>query len=139
MDAHRLLARLAQHEGVWIASTALSIAIYAAVAISVPVALARLPPDYLVCPPRPESPWRVALRFVIGIVVILAGVAMLVLPGPGILTILLGLMIIGGRMARRWVRAALLANRRIFDAMNALRTKRGRPPLIHPDDAHGFS
>jgi drug/metabolite transporter (DMT)-like permease len=40
-----------------------------------------------------------------GIVVILAGVAMLVLPGPGILTIIAGLVLLGTEFdfARRWV------------------------------------
>lgn len=40
-----------------------------------------------------------------GVIVVLAGIAMLVLPGPGLLTIVLGLMILGTEFAfaRRWV------------------------------------
>jgi hypothetical protein len=47
---------------------------------------------------------RIAIA-VVGATVVLAGVAMLVLPGPGILTIIGGLMVLGVEFAfaRRWV------------------------------------
>jgi tellurite resistance protein TerC len=47
---------------------------------------------------------RVAIA-IIGATVVLLGVAMLVLPGPGILTIVLGLMVLGVEFAfaRRWL------------------------------------
>jgi drug/metabolite transporter (DMT)-like permease len=47
---------------------------------------------------------RIAIA-VIGATVVLAGIAMLVLPGPGILTIIGGLMVLGVEFAfaRRWV------------------------------------
>lgn len=58
----------------------------------------------------PRSNWRFAKRIVVAIVgttVLLAGVAMLVLPGPGIVVMLLGLGILGLEFpfALRWMRA----------------------------------
>ncbi len=55
-----------------------------------------------------ELTYRVAKRVVIAIIgttVVLLGVAMLVLPGPGILTIILGLMLLGVEFAfaRSWL------------------------------------
>jgi uncharacterized protein (TIGR02611 family) len=69
-----------------------------------------------------------------GVIVVLAGIAMLVLPGPGILTIILGLMILGSEFefARRWVshlktrtRQGILYARR--------RVRRPGPPTAPPD------
>jgi hypothetical protein len=129
-------ARISQDRTLWIVSTAVSVALYVAIAVYIPVALARLPPDAFVRPEPPRRPLAIVLRFVIGIVVVLAGVAMLFLPGPGVLTILLGLTIVGGRLARRGVRK-LVTQPKVFAAINAVRAKRGRPPLIHPGQQPG--
>src|SRR5712672_347226 len=61
-----------------------------------------------------------------GVIVILAGVAMLVLPGPGILTIVLGLMILGSEFefARRWVATIKMRTRQALDYAR----RRGRRP-----------
>ena len=61
-----------------------------------------------------------------GGVVVLAGIAMLVLPGPGILTIILGLMILGTEFAfaRRWVERLKTKTRQGIDYAR----RRGRPP-----------
>ncbi len=58
----------------------------------------------------------------------LTGVAMLVLPGQGILAILLGLMMLefpGKRGMELW----LMRRHRIAQAMNWIRAKAGRSPL----------
>jgi len=67
-----------------------------------------------------------------GIVVMLAGVAMLVLPGPGLLTVVLGLMILGAEFefARRWVAYAKMRVRRALDY--ARRRLRGSGPPSTP-------
>ncbi len=64
-----------------------------ATALLVPFALSRMPVDYFV---RDVSPARTSLfvrvlKNVFGIVLVVLGVAMLVLPGQGLLTIVLGL------------------------------------------------
>lgn len=75
---------------------------------------------------------RVARRIgitIAGVIVILAGVAMLVLPGPGILTIVLGLMILGTEFefARRWV-AYIKKRTRQGVTYARQRVLRSRPP-----------
>lgn len=102
------------------------------------VFVTRIPPDYFSAPgaPRAGSEGRhptVALllrlgRNALGAVLVAAGIAMLVLPGQGVLTILLGLMLVDFPGKRR-VERALVARPNVFDALNWLRAKAGRPPL----------
>jgi UPF0716 family protein affecting phage T7 exclusion len=75
---------------------------------------------------------RVAITLAGG-VVILAGVAMLVLPGPGILTIVLGLMILGSEFefARRWVATIKMRTRQALDYARR-RGRRPDPPTTPP-------
>ena len=52
-------------------------------------------------------------------------------PGQGILTILMGVMLVdfpGKHAAERW----LLTRRGVLTAINALRGKLGKPPLLTP-------
>lgn len=117
----------------WIASAAISIVLYAGVVIAIPVVLARLPADHFVRPRRPPRALAKVIRAAVGAVFVAAGIAMLFLPGPGILTILLGLSIIGGDLADRVARR-LIARPRVLDAINAVRRKRGKEPLLAPPD-----
>jgi len=116
----------------WIASTAISLGTYVAVALAIPVVLARIPADYFTRPPRRHPLTVHVLRALAGALVAAAGVAMLFLPGPGILTILLGLSIIGGPLAGRAMRK-LVHRPRVLDAINAIRRRRGIEPLLPPD------
>jgi hypothetical protein len=63
-------------------------------------------------------------------IVILAGIAMLVLPGPGILTIVLGLMILGAEFefARRWVERIKIRLRQVLDYARRRLRRPGPPP-----------
>lgn len=131
---HAFLDSLARDRTAWIVSTTVSVVLYTGIAVAIPVVLARLPPDFFARPPRRHGPFLRVLRFLAGLVVAGAGVAMLFLPGPGILTILLGLTIMGGDLAARGVRR-LVGRPRVLDAINAVRAKRSRPPLQHPDDS----
>lgn len=109
--------------------------------LAVPWLLVRLPSDYFVrqrhyvdrwLPAHPS--WRIivlALKNVCGVVFVLAGVAMMVLPGQGVLTILIGLMCLDfpGKFAleRRFVRLPP-----VVGAIDWMRTKAGRPKLELP-------
>ena len=69
---------------------------------------------------------------VIGAVFVAAGVALLVLPGQGILTLLAGAVIMnypGKFRFERW----LVSRPRVLPALNWLRKKYGREPLLPPD------
>ena len=67
-------------------------------------------------------------RNVFGWLFVAAGIAMLVLPGQGLLSILAGLVLVDFPGKRRFERR-LLANHVVRDAMNWLRRRAGRPPF----------
>jgi hypothetical protein len=66
---------------------------------------------------------------VVGAALVIAGAAMLLGPGPGVAAVLVGLMLLDfpgkGRVARSVVRRP-----RILSAINRLRARFGRPPLV---------
>ena len=98
----------------------------------------RLPPDILLRtqPParqRPPRMWLVALvaRNVLGTVLLLAGIAMLVLPGQGLLTIAISLALLD--LPFKWrVTRAILSYRPVLAGINRLRTGAQLPPLEQP-------
>lgn len=120
----------------WIASIAISVAVYAAIAVAIPIVLTRLPPDYFARPPRRHRTVVVIVRTLLGLTIVAAGIAMLFLPGPGIVTMLFGLTIIGGDLSARAARW-LVGRPRVLEAINAIRTKRGRAPLVVPPHDSG--
>ena len=113
-----------------------------------PVLVSRIPADYFVEKKRHISrlhrlhPVFFALAVVaknlLGIVLLVSGIAMLVLPGQGILTILVGLMLIDlpGKFA---FERRMVSNRRVFMALNWLRARAGRGPLVHPQGTHALN
>lgn len=103
-------------------------------AIVIPLVLVRLPADWFLrerTPPRERTPARVLLwlvRNLAGTLLVLAGIAMLALPGQGLLTVLLGLMVMEfpkKRELERW----LVRRRGVCRAIDWLRRRAGRPPL----------
>jgi len=112
-----------------------SVVCFVATPILVAVLVARMPADYFDPDRRRKASGHPALRILCGVlrnavgaVLVLAGVAMLVLPGQGILTILIGIVAMDfpgkydleRRVARRpWVAKAL----------NGIRRRAGSPPL----------
>ncbi len=115
-----------------------SILLIVASAALVPALVRRLPVDYFVAapPPRPRTARALlgwAARNLLGASLVLLGVAMLVLPGQGILTIVAGLLWLDfpGRRAlfQRIVRFSPVRR-----AIEALRRRSGTPPLtLTPD------
>jgi Putative transmembrane protein (PGPGW) len=104
--------------------------------IAIPIILVRLPADYF-DPRRPRPEYdhpvlRVGTKIfknVLGIIFLLAGIAMLVLPGQGILTMLIGisLMDFPGKRRLEW---KFVSRPSVLNAINAIRHRFGRPPLI---------
>ena len=110
--------------------------------IAVPLILVWLPADYLTAQSneglvrQTGGVWRYPywiFKNLIGAIFIIAGIIMLFLPGQGILTIVLGLALINFPGKRRVI-LRLFGNPRIFNAINRLRTKAGKPPLEEPPD-----
>jgi hypothetical protein len=96
----------------------------------VPRFLASLPADYL----RAEwhAPPKSALLRVgqnlLGVVLILLGVAMLLLPGQGILTLLVGVLLVDIPGKHR-LGTRLLSRPKVLAVVNKLRAHRSAPPL----------
>jgi hypothetical protein len=126
-----------------VATVALAVVMAAASAVLVAFALARLPPDYFVNPaarrPIDRHPVLKVLlvvgRNLVGYLLVALGVVLSLpgVPGQGVLTILMGVMLIdfpGKHRAELW----LVTRKSVFAGVNKLRAKLGRPPLLAEPD-----
>ncbi|MCF8080991.1 MAG: PGPGW domain-containing protein [Desulfobacterales bacterium] len=117
----------------------LSVLTFFGTIVGVPVFLVALPRDYLAgtAPPRSTTwplPVRLAYRIgknVLGGLMFVAGLAMLVLPGQGLLTIFAGLVLSDIPGKRRIIRG-ILGRKPVFEHVNRLRIKAHKPPLDPP-------
>ncbi len=114
-----------------------SVVFFVGTLILIPVLIVRIPTDYFAHERREhEKPERhpvlhtlwIIGKNTIGVALIAAGIAMLVLPGQGILTILVGIMVMDfpGKYA---LEKKLVSMSGVLKALNWIRQKRGRPPL----------
>ena len=118
---------------------------FVATLIAVPWIVIRIPHDYFAHRKRHVTDWSrqhpmvrvltVAGKNTLGAVFVLVGLAMLVLPGQGVLTMLIGVMLLdfpGKFQLERW----FVGRRLAFRSMNWLRARAKRPALtLHEDDA----
>ena len=119
-----------------------SIATFVGTLLAVPIVVVRIPSDYF---SRPERSIRLVLRHgvlpgililvlknALGVVLLLAGIAMLVLPGQGLITIFVSLTLLnfpGKYRLERWV----ISRPAVLGSINWVRQRRGHPPLEpHP-------
>jgi hypothetical protein len=97
----------------------------------VPRFLARLPVDYLTASESGSQaqsmPVRV-LKNLLGVVLVLLGVAMLLLPGQGLLTLLVGVLLLDFPGKKALVRR-LMRRPKVLAVVNKLRARRHCPPL----------
>jgi hypothetical protein len=111
-----------------------SAVLFAASAVAVPIFLARAPADVLLAPPRSPA-WLRVIKNLLGGGLLMAGLAMLVLPGQGLLTLLLAVMLLEFPGKRRLLRR-LVGQPRLRRSIDALRRRAGRPPIdLGEDDA----
>lgn len=105
--------------------------------IAIPFILVRLPPHYF--DERHPRTWMEnhhpilrlvghILKNLVGAVFLVAGVAMLFLPGQGILTMLIGLSLIDFPGKRR-LEGKLVGQPSVLRTINSVREKFGQPPL----------
>ena len=138
-----MLEWIRSHEVVlwWLA--ALSVVTFVGSLILIPVLVARIPHDYFTRSRRPSRRPRlshpilalclVVVKNIAGILFVAAGAAMLLLPGQGVLTILIGVVLIdfpGKFTLQRW----LVRRPAVSGAIAWIRTRAGRPPLRMPPD-----
>jgi len=114
----------------WIGGITLTLSLLSPIAIV--YLIESLPADYFIQPHRPLRsrlhPLSI-LKNLIGLSLIVVGIAMLLLPGQGILTVLVGLIMMnfpGKKKLERW----LLSLPRVTDAINWIRKKGGKPPFL---------
>jgi archaellum biogenesis protein FlaJ (TadC family) len=125
-------------ELIWRAA-ALSGVTFVATLLFVPLILIRLPVDYFSHRRRSEMRARARhpivrallalLKNILGVAFIIVGVAMLMLPGQGILTIVVGLMLLnfpGKYRAERWA----VGHASVLRGINWIRARADKPPMM---------
>ena len=107
----------------------------------IPFIVGLLAPDYFLKfrekrrrarPLTPRSLFLLIMRNLLGILLLLAGIAMLFLPGQGLLTILLGLLLLSLPGKYRLVNR-LAGFRGVRRSLDWLRKKEGKLPFIWPE------
>lgn len=88
-----------------------------------------LPSDHFVRPDSPRSPLLRIARQIGGVLLVVAGILMLVLPGPGVLGVLLGVALFESPKKAAVLRK-LLSLGTVRKAMNELRARAGKEPFV---------
>jgi hypothetical protein len=120
--------------GIWLAATAVTLAVAAVIVV-------RLPPTYFAedaAQAAPVAPWRslrALVRNGVGLILVVLGLLMSIpgIPGQGLLTVLIGLMLVDFP-GRRRLEKALARRHGVLAAMNRIRVRFGHPPLLPPAD-----
>jgi hypothetical protein len=122
----------------WFALGVVSVVFFIGTLIAIPIILIRIPVDYF--DQRKHRSWlgnhhpvlkitAHILKNLVGVVFLLAGIAMLFLPGQGVLTILLGISLMDFPGKRKLERK-MIGRPSVLGAINAIRKKFGRKPLV---------
>ncbi len=132
-----LISWMNAHPGLVRAAGVASVFTFVGSLVLLPLLVARLPADYFA---RDEAPagarahpvLRAALglgRNLLGGLLVLAGLAMLVLPGQGLLTLLAGL-VLSDFPGKRRLELRLVRRPAVLRALNWMRRRAGRPALL---------
>lgn len=124
-----------------VALTVLSLVFFFGSLIAIPYILVRLPADYFDI--RVPRPWMKdhhpllrlmgrGVKNVVGGIFVFAGFLMLFLPGQGILTMLIGVSMLDFP-GKRKIEAKMIGQPAVFNIINNMRGKFGKPPLIVAD------
>jgi len=119
-----------------------SVFMFVASILSLPFLVSFIPCDYF----QYAEPYRVhhtfkhpAIRLfiilvknILGWLLIITGTILLVLPGQGVITMITGILLINFP-GKRKVERKLVSNQRILHAINWLRSKRNKEPLLTPE------
>jgi hypothetical protein len=108
----------------------------------IPFLIAHMRQDYFVTPDPDEHTWfgrhQIAratarvLKNTLGGALLLAGIAMMVLPGQGVITVIVALSLLEFP-GKRALERRLIHQPQVSRAINWIRARSGRPPLIIPD------
>lgn len=128
---------------IWTIAGAASVLMFVGTLLAIPPLVARMPADYFVRRKPPPGTWRdrhrvvrwtlVVLKNVVGLTFLILGVSMFVLPGQGILTVLIALMLMDYPKKREF--ELWIARRKpVRRALNWIRRRAKRPPLLLPPE-----
>jgi len=126
-----------QHEALAVWLGGLSMLLFIGTLVAMPFMVVRIPADCFRTKKRPAhvGPHTTAHglvrigKNVLGAVFVVAGLAMLVLPGQGLLTIMVGIILLefpGKRRLERWV----IRRRGVLRSINWLRRRAKHEPLV---------
>lgn len=128
--------------GYSVALTVASVVAFIAGLVAMRYAVIYMPADYFTRDRRDDGRWLgqhpavrwslFVLKNLIGVAFLALGLLMLVIPGPGVLMLLLGLSLVdvpGKRRAELWLFSFPAVHKKI----DRLRIKHGQPPLKLPD------
>lgn len=127
---------------VWIGMITFSLIAFVGTLIAIPAILIRLPPDYF--QNHGHRKWfanhhpvirtiGLMVKNSLGLIFLVAGIAMLVLPGQGLLTMLLGILFLDFPGKDR-LEQKLIRQPHILKAINALREKADKPPFVFKEN-----
>ncbi len=136
---NELLAWVSDHQQLLVWAGIVSFIVFILSLLSLPWLVAQIPEDYFLPKKRQPTQWKqlhpiirlLALigKNLIGYGLIVAGLLMLFLPGQGILTLVMGLLLVDYpgkfRLERKLVKTPAILN-----SLNWLRRKAKRPPLV---------
>ena len=119
-----------------------SVIMFFASILSLPFLVSFIPTDYF----QYAEPYRVHHTFkhpvirlsiiitknILGWLLIITGAILLVLPGQGLITIIVGLLLINFP-GKRNVERKLVSNKKVLHVINWLRKKRNKEPLLVPE------
>jgi len=106
----------------------------------IPWAVGKLPPDYFLHITKEKTPLfslnissfsLLVIRNIFGFILLLAGIAMIFLPGQGILTILAGIFLLSFPGKRKIIRL-FISRHSVQHSLDWIRAKRGRQPFLWP-------
>ena len=107
----------------------------------VPILIIQMPADYFLYDRKDLKQFRrqhpfvrvitAVIKNIFGVIFICAGLAMLVLPGQGVITILIGITLISFPK-KRALECRIIQQRAVVRTLNWIRTKAAKPPLELP-------
>lgn len=143
-----LLAWIDRHQHLAWWSAGISVVAFFGTLIAIPILVARMPADYFVEREPPADSWRSrhravravlrVLKDLLGALLVLAGIVLAVplVPGQGILTILIGLSLVDFP-GKRNLELKLIRQRTVRKAINWIRARAQQPPLELPPRDNG--
>ncbi len=135
---------LSQHAALLGVLAGISVILLLGSVVATPWVVSRLPEDYLLQRQRPAvarsalNTIAQALRTLIGVLLILLGLTMLIIPGPGLVTLLVGISIARFPGKHRLLRY-VASREAVYGSLNWMRQRHQKPLLLHPfhDDNGG--